>query len=310
MEEKTYICECFTTFTTPNKFNGHKSNCKQHIINKYGDLTTYKAKYKSAGEKLRTAAKAKQKEQAEFELNKWISEQHICEKCGKVMSEKFGSGRFCSRSCSNGRQKSAEERIKIGNRVAASEKFIESSIKKHNYNEKNCLKNPNRCVVCNRVIPYEIKHNKTCSEDCYRKLRADIRFKTIEEIGLNHSNKSIYKYGFYQGIECDSGWELAFLLYHIHQKHNIVRNNTYFNYVFEGEEHRYYPDFIVDDTYYEIKGYKDDKFFEKVKQFPHNKKLVVVDFRTIDKYINYSIKHFGEDFYSLYDTDKPSWMTR
>ena len=41
---------------------------------------------------------------------------YICEKCGKVTEEKFGSGRFCSRACANARTHSAEtkERIRAG----------------------------------------------------------------------------------------------------------------------------------------------------------------------------------------------------
>lgn len=309
MEEKIYICECGKTFTTPNKFNGHKSNCKQHIINKHGSLEAYNNRYRILGEKIKKAAQEKQKERSEQELAIWITEQHTCEKCGKVMTEKFGSGRFCSRSCANRRPKSIEERTKIGNGVVKSEKFIQNNMNRRNDNEQNYLINPNHCIVCNDILSYELRYKQTCSDDCYRQLRADIRFKTIEQIGLNHGNKAIYKYGFYQGVECDSGWELAFLLFHLHQKHNIVRNTAYFKYTFEGAEHRYYPDFIVDNTYYEIKGYKDDRFFEKVKQFPSDKKLVVIDSSTINEYIDYATKYFGEDFYSLYDADKPNWMT-
>ena len=40
---------------------------------------------------------------------------YICERCGKVVedTEKFGSGRFCSRACANARERSAEVKEKI-----------------------------------------------------------------------------------------------------------------------------------------------------------------------------------------------------
>ena len=40
---------------------------------------------------------------------------YICERCGKVVedSDKFGSGRFCSRSCANSRQHSEETKHKL-----------------------------------------------------------------------------------------------------------------------------------------------------------------------------------------------------
>ena len=33
-------------------------------------------------------------------LNTWVSECHVCETCGKIMTIKYGTGRFCSKSCS------------------------------------------------------------------------------------------------------------------------------------------------------------------------------------------------------------------
>ena len=33
-------------------------------------------------------------------LDDWISEKHLCEVCGKIMTKKYGSGRFCSKACS------------------------------------------------------------------------------------------------------------------------------------------------------------------------------------------------------------------
>ena len=40
---------------------------------------------------------------------------YVCEKCGKIVddSEKFGSGRFCSRSCANGHKHSEETKQNI-----------------------------------------------------------------------------------------------------------------------------------------------------------------------------------------------------
>lgn len=37
---------------------------------------------------------------------------YLCEKCGKEVTEKYGSGRFCSRQCANSRTFSEESRIK------------------------------------------------------------------------------------------------------------------------------------------------------------------------------------------------------
>lgn len=45
----------------------------------------------------REAGKLKQEEKR----LQWISEKHSCEICGIIMSEKWGSGRFCSKACAN-----------------------------------------------------------------------------------------------------------------------------------------------------------------------------------------------------------------
>lgn len=34
------------------------------------------------------------------EISNWLLEKHKCEFCGKIMTEYYGSGRFCSRKCS------------------------------------------------------------------------------------------------------------------------------------------------------------------------------------------------------------------
>ena len=48
----------------------------------------------------------------QMQLNIWLAEQHKCEHCGRVMTEKFGSGHFCSRACANSREFSEETKQK------------------------------------------------------------------------------------------------------------------------------------------------------------------------------------------------------
>lgn len=53
----------------------------------------------------------------ENELTQWKSEQHLCECCGKLMTEFYGSGRFCSEYCSHSREHTDESRLKTANSV-------------------------------------------------------------------------------------------------------------------------------------------------------------------------------------------------
>ena len=101
--KKEYVCECGKKFYNPNGFNGHKAHCKVHYDAIGKEYNDYGAVQK--------AKKIHQDNQNK--LQQWVSEKHTCETCGKVMTEKFGSGRFCSRSCANTRIHNALYRIPL-----------------------------------------------------------------------------------------------------------------------------------------------------------------------------------------------------
>ena len=74
-----------------------------------------------------------------------------CENCGKLVTEKFGSGRFCSRSCANTRHHSKETRNKIkdslNKETICSCNFCGQqfeSLCKLGSHKKFCSSNPNR----------------------------------------------------------------------------------------------------------------------------------------------------------------------
>lgn len=114
-----YKCECGKEFDNPQKFNGHKSQCTTHLI-LFGKIEARDEKSKkfiNGGLKANCDRKEKAAKLKQENINKWISEKHICEKCGKIMTEKFGTGRFCSISCSNSRQFPQALRDKISNKL-------------------------------------------------------------------------------------------------------------------------------------------------------------------------------------------------
>ena len=75
-------CVCGKIFENKKQFYNHIKNCLEYLD------------YNSNG------------------MRQWISEHHTCEKCGKVMTEFYGTGRFCSRACANSHQRSDESRLK------------------------------------------------------------------------------------------------------------------------------------------------------------------------------------------------------
>ena len=304
--EKTYQCLCGQEFTTPNKFNAHKRNCETHLRNKYGDeyeafmADWHKKCGRSSSGKI---AHAKALIKKQIELDQWISEQHTCENCGTIMTEKFGSGRFCSRKCSNSR-KFSEEAIKkkrnaantfILNHPEALQRNSEKSkIReelKRNTREKSYLDNPKYCQICGKIIPFSRKNTCSCSKDCAKQL-----------IGGYREGSGIGKHGYYKGYKCDSTYELAYVIYNI--DHNILFERSSYKYLYvaiDASVHTYYPDFIQDGFIIEIKGYMNENVYRKIAAVDNYpvKLLTYSDIKPMIEYVQktYNVKDISE----LYD---------
>lgn len=92
-----YVCECGKEFEKANTFNGHKSQCHIHLGDeRYKLRLTYIKKRRDAGLQ---AIKKITDEKREKSFNNWKNEKHICEYCGNLLTEMYGSGRFCGASC-------------------------------------------------------------------------------------------------------------------------------------------------------------------------------------------------------------------
>ena len=108
-----YICECGKQFSNSQSFNGHKCHCKIHQTYKHGSLDYIEQIISNRSKTYSENAQCKRLERNKQKILIWISEQHKCEKCGKIMTEKFGSGRFCSRACANSHNISDKTKNKI-----------------------------------------------------------------------------------------------------------------------------------------------------------------------------------------------------
>ena len=111
-----------------------------------------------------------------------------------------------------------------------------------------------------------------------------------------------FKYGWFNGIWCDSSWELAYLLYCIDHNISIERNKKGFSYIWQDSVHSYFPDFYLPATnqYVEIKGYKSNKDEEKIIQFKET--LIVIGAAEIQPILDYVQQKYGKDFTRLYET--------
>jgi len=99
------------------------------------------------------------------------------------------------------------------------------------------------------------------------------------------------KAGSYKGFWCDSSWELAYLVYHLDHGIEIKRNSKGFVYTYYGKKHRFYPDFIVNGEYVEIKGKLDRKSKAKIRQFP--RPLTIIGKKEIEPFLKYAKKHMA-----------------
>ena len=149
--EKEFHCECGKSFTVAQSFNGHKCHCKEHIIAKNGEIgyQEYLKQQRLKAELVQKARKQKSEIQAKNKLNTWLASNPICQRCGKLMTEKFGSGKFCSRACANKKIHSELTRQKISSSVKKS-----VAKKQTSHSKKFCilcrqkLKNNNKTGFC------------------------------------------------------------------------------------------------------------------------------------------------------------------
>ena len=302
--EKQFICECGKTFASSQSCNGHKASCKIHHQAKYGTIDKLDKKNEKLSIKAKQAAKdhLKQLEAVkELRAKAWIAEQHLCENCGKIMTEKYGSGRFCSKFCSCSRSKSTEIRAKISTSLQG--KSFPRVLPTIKANNKAVYElSPKFCKVCGKAIEYDRRRHFTCtSEDCHNKY---LSIQTKGVSGGFRLGTSRGKQGWYKGYHCDSTYELVFVIYNLDHNIPFERNYQSYQYELDGETHLYYPDFrLADGSLVEIKGWVTDTTSIKlsaVKDVPI-KLLTRNDLKYAFDYVKdaYEYKHL-EDLYEAH----------
>lgn len=142
----------------------------------------------------------------------------------------------------------------------------------------------------------------TTEKEIERKLKISQTMKKNPKSGGLRKGAGRGKKGYYKGYWCDSSWELAWVIYQLDHNIKIKRNWEKFEYEYNNHKYFYYPDFIIDDTYYEIKGYMTDKNIEKIRQFKG--KLKVIDKDNIKDILKYTIDKYGKNYIELYSEYK------
>jgi hypothetical protein len=143
-----------------------------------------------------------------------------------------------------------------------------------------------------------LKFKEGCVKGGHNTVHKNMKKRLDDKRGGYRLGGGIGKQGWYKGFWCNSSWELAYVAYCIDHSINITRNNRGFEYTFKNQKHKYYPDFILDNTYIEIKGYISEQAKAKIDQFPH--KLEVIDKQKVKEYVRYVKSKHGKDFVKLY----------
>ena len=296
MENNKHICKfCGKEFETSVKLGGHVSRCKEN------------PKYKEIINKIR------QTRQDNLNINNPI-EEHICkcQYCGNdykvnLRHNTFVKGIYnktCSVECAH-KLSTQNTNWEIAKQNISKNSKHYSWIKGKKFINGQWVDNPNYkeyliCPICNKQ--YKNNGKKYCCKECSDIGRSQNLSKSLKNNpkvgGLRPNAYKKYKSGWYHGIHCDSSWELAFVIYCKEHNIEIKRNNKYLTYIFEDKEYKYYPDFIIDNQLYEIKGYENKQAIAKHEQHPE---VVYLDKIKMKPYIDYIVNKYGNNYIQLYD---------
>ena len=160
--KKEYICVCGKKFKSVFALSGHKANCKDFYLQRDGNLNNYYNRQKNlklnANNKNANKQRIKNNQNRKKEkIEQWKKEEHRCECCGKIMTEYYGSGRFCSKSCANSRKHSEKTKEKISTSISLHKKLY-------------------ICKNCNKFF-WSSKKSNFCSDECKNSYNNYIKLK-------------------------------------------------------------------------------------------------------------------------------------
>lgn len=233
-----------------------------------------------------------------------IKLEKVCSKCGhnfeivatesEIRRDKVK--KFCSRKCGNSRNLTEETKKKIGKSlIEGGNRFIPDN-KGRKYERRKGILLTNKknseftCLHCGEIgKSYKYKKDQKYHKECWLRVSGGIK-----------KGSSRGKSGFYKGYWCDSSYELAYLIYCLDSDIKIERNKKGFEYFYEEKRHLFYPDFIVNGKYVEIKNFKSELTDAKISYFPNE--ITVIYKVDMGPYLEYAISKHGKSFISVYES--------
>ena len=222
-----------------------------------------------------------------------------CELCGKGHDGDYASGRFCSSFCSRGFS-TKEKRIEINKKV--------SNILKNkqilNPKSRNGIFKK-KCPICYKEFEtWKSENHIYCSKECLLKDK-EYKFRKRPKTGGYRKNSGRSKGGYYNGIWCQSTYELVYVVYNLEHNIDFKRNEKRFKYIKNGIEREYLPDFIEGEFIIEIKGYYTQDV--DIKKNCVNMPIKVLYKKDIQYMFDYVIGKYGFNLLKLYNDYKPQF---
>lgn len=167
----------------------------------------------------------------------------MCPKCGAFHGKE---GMFCSRRCANSRVWTEQDKLNKTQAANCSQKVKEAAARRRGRPTGETISRISKiCKNCGRefkVTP-AFGYRQYCTAKCYHKVSG----------GYKKGSARSYS-GYYKGVYCDSTYELCWVIYNL--DHNIPFKR--FEGFLEQNGTRYFPDFIIGNTIYELKNYRTD----------------------------------------------------
>lgn len=243
-----------------------------------------------------------------------------CKKCGKsfevirtknLRTNEISKGLKEERSYCNFCSHSKERSDSVKNKIRQSQlNFIALSKELGTFKYK---KEKPKCTICNKSL----SNLNTKTGLCKTCLNNTNEGKNI--LSLKQKNKKTGGYrigsgrsrgGYYKNIYCHSTYELVYLIYCLDHNITIQKNtNKYFLYYYNNKELKYYPDFLQDEKYIEIKGYWNKCVdLKKESVIKEGFEYIILYKKDLKKHFEYvKFQYKTDKFYTLYDNHKPKY---
>lgn len=220
-----------------------------------------------------------------------------CPKCGNEFESTpltyKRERKFCSRKCANSREFTEESNRKRADSLRGRRGHTKNKGKPSPTKIPRIIK---ICLECSKEFEDRIDSTKKyCSFKC-----------SYKNAGGYREGSGRSRHGYYKGIYSGSTYELVWIIYRLDHNLPVTRFEGFLK---EGRL-KYFPDFIIDNTIIEIKGYHRDTVDIK-KELAESKgyKVCILykddlakEFEWVQS--NYSYKHVHE----LYDDFKPAYV--